>query len=277
VPIEETVAQYGADYFELPLSPGVNLEFSGTPAVPVVAGFLGATGEMLYGGRADSSVATLTRGFDLAGLSSAELSYRVWYDIERDYDFLYVSASSDDGNTWVLLDTPNMSRTNLSGNNLGVGYTGQSGAPIASWVRESIDLTQYAGKPILVRFSYVTDDSILREGVVIDDIAIEALGYAEPVQGQMGWQSEGWARIGGLLPQNWSLQVIEWIRGVPTVAQVNVDPSGHAVWAASGRELDRAVLVVSATTPVTLQRANYRLIVRDDEGGLAVGSAHSDR
>jgi hypothetical protein len=263
--IQGSVAQYGADYFDLAISQGGTVEFAGVPTVPVVAGSAGGTGEVRYSGRADSSNATLTRRFDLAGLGSATLSYRVWYDIERDFDFLYISVSSDEGGTWTLLATPSMSRANLSGNNLGVGYTGRSGEAADGWIREEIDLTPYVGGAILLRFSYITDDSILREGVLVDDIAIDAIGYTDTAQNAATWQSVGWSTGGALLPQIWSLQAIEWHQGEPKVTQVSVDAAGNGVWSPSGPNLDRAVLIVSAVTPVTLQRASYSLIVRDKE------------
>ena len=71
-----------------------------------------------------------------------------------------------------------------------------------------------------------------------------------------GWQLEGWTQVGAQLPQSWSVQVIEWRGGVPQARRLPVDASGRATWSPSDAA-DRAVLAVSGTAPVTLQRAQY--------------------
>ena len=263
--IEASVAQFGADYYELPLSPALDVEFAGASTVPLIAASPYKGEAMWYGGSADSSTATLTRRFDLAGLQNAELSFSAWYDLERGYDFAYVSVSTDEGRTWTLLEGPGMSRPNPTGNNLGIGYTGQSGGFRPQWLRESIDISPFVGGPMWLRFSHITDDTIVREGVAIDDIMIEPLGYADGAEDATDWHGEGWARVGATLPQHWSMQVIEWIQGTPSVARIPVDAGGRAAWSARGRQLDRAVLIVSATTPVTLQRASYSLNIRMED------------
>jgi immune inhibitor A len=254
-----SVAQFGVDYYELPTTPGTNLQFVGETTIPLVGTSPFAGEAMWYGGRADSSVSSMTRRLDLTGVQSATLSYDTWFDIEQDYDFAYVSASRD-GAHWTLLAAPGMMRLNPTGNNLGVGYTGRSGGGARpDWISESTDLTAYTGGPVWLRFSYVTDDAILHEGIVIDDIRVAALGLVDGAESSTtDWDLQGWARVGGALPQTWSLQVIEWSQGVADVRKLPVDASGRATWSPRGT-LDRAVLAVAGTAPVTLQRAQYNL------------------
>ena len=56
-----------------------------------------------WSNRADGLDSTLTRRFDLTGASSATLRFNLWYDTERDFDYLYVLASADGGTTWQLI------------------------------------------------------------------------------------------------------------------------------------------------------------------------------
>jgi bacillopeptidase F (M6 metalloprotease family) len=214
---------------------------------------------MWYGGRADASVSSMTRRLDLSGVNTATLRYATWFDLEQDYDFLYVSASRD-GSHWALLDTPNMARPNPTGNNLGTGYTGRSGGGAnAQWIEDSVDLTSYAGAPVWVSFSYVTDDAVLREGAVLDDLRVDSVGYLDGAESSAeGWELAGWARVGTIIPQEWSVQVIEWRQGVAEAHRLDVDAAARASWSAGGG-LDRAVLAVSGTAPVTLQRAQYNV------------------
>lgn len=216
---------------------------------------------MWYAGRADSSVATLTRAFDLSSVDAATLSYAIWCDLEPDYDFAYVGASRDGGQTWQLLEAPSMSRTNPSGSNLGVGYTGRCGGGAQPrWIDESIDLAPFAGGTVWVRFSYVTDDAYVREGVALDNIRVDAVAYADGAEASLGgWAARGWARVGAELPQQWVVQIVEFQAESVAVSQLPLDAEGRATWRSEGRSVDRAILAVTAATPVTLQRASYRL------------------
>ena len=56
-----------------------------------------------FGGKADEIDTTLRRSVDLTGLSSAELSFWTWYEIEDNWDFGFVQVSTDGGSTWTSL------------------------------------------------------------------------------------------------------------------------------------------------------------------------------
>ena len=257
--VQDTVAQFGTDYYQL--DPQAPITFEGAATVPLIATRPYEGDMMWYAGRADASVATLTRAFDLSSVEAATLSYAIWCDLEPDYDFAYVAASRDAGQTWQLLETPSMSRANLSGGNLGAGYTGRCGGGAQpQWINESIDLTPVAGGTVWVRFSYVTDDAYVREGVALDDIRLDAVAYVDGAErSRGGWIPRGWARVGADLPQQWVVQVVEFQPEGVAVSQLPLDADGRATWRSGGQPVDRAILVVTAATPVTLQRASYRL------------------
>jgi bacillopeptidase F (M6 metalloprotease family) len=70
---------------------------------------------------------TLTQSFDFTDHSGPlTLSYWTWYDTEKDFDFVYVEASTD-GEHWQTLTTPSGTPEDLTGANYGWGYTGVSG------------------------------------------------------------------------------------------------------------------------------------------------------
>ncbi|MPZ13183.1 MAG: hypothetical protein GEU73_01940 [Chloroflexi bacterium] len=260
--VDETVAQFGADYYEVPWSPGVVVEFAGTTTAPLISARPFSGDAMWYGGRSDTTVSTMERIFDLTGADGAALNYAVWHDLERDYDYAYVSASRD-GRTWTLLDTPAMTRANPNGNNLGVGYTGMSGGgPTPDWVEEQVDLGAYAGAPVWIRFSSIADDALARQGVAIDDIRIDSTGFvdgAEETDG--GWTLRGWSPVGETIPQSWSVQVVAYSTEGAEVTRIPVDGSGRGRWISPPGPLDRVVVIVSGTAPVTLQRGRYALRV----------------
>lgn len=268
--VSESVAQFGARYYELAAPDRVAVDFSGAPTVPTIQASPAAGLRFWHGGQADSSVATLTRRFDLRGAREPSLAFWIWHDIEALYDFVHVAASTDDGASWELVESPLMSRINPSGNGLGPGYTGRSGGgDRPQWVLDKVNLARYAGRVVLVRFSYITDDAILKEGVALDDIRIDEIGFWDGAEGATDeWVLRGWAVAGGELPQIWSLQAVERDGDRRRVIQIPVDFEGRARWVKPNQPVDRVVFVVSGLTPATFQRGNFRLqITVEPEAG----------
>jgi immune inhibitor A len=262
-PLEAQVHQFGVDYVEL-TGDGSDVQFT-IDAQPTV-GLVGATptsgSQMWWTNRADGMDSTLTREIDLSGLQSATLQFKTWYEIELDYDYLYVMASDDGGTTWAALQGPRMSTTNPTGNAIGPGYTGTSGgggSPV--WVDEAVDLAAYAGKKILVRFEYVTDQAFNASGAVIDDIQVPELGFADDAERDTGWISHGFIRSDNQIPGSYQIRLITYTDGGTQVEPVHVDANGHGALriAGLGGTTSRAVAVVAATAPRTLEVARYRI------------------
>lgn len=254
----EQVAQFGTDYYELPDPWVASTRFQGDPIVSLLSA---SAADVWVAARADGAVAHLTCTLDLSGSTSATLVYRVWYDIERDYDFAYVAVAPDDERgQWTLLRTPEMTTVNRVGWNLGVGYTGKSGGGAQPrWVEEHVGLGAYAGRRVSVRFTYVTDDAVSREGIGVEQIRLLA-GDRSDENPCHSWSAQGWARVGAVLPQRWLVRVIVFDGDGVRVHALQPDHEGRAFWSGGGDRIDRAVLAVSAATPGTLQPASYRLI-----------------
>ncbi len=129
----------------------------------------------------------------------------------------------------------------------------------AHWSRESFDLTPYVGRSVLIRFEVITDDTVNRPGLCLDDISIPELGYLTDVEsGPDGWQAEGWVRVTDHIPQQFLVQLIK----LGTQARVermvlNEQMHGTVTVAGLGRDVDQAVLVVSAMAPATTEWAAY--------------------
>ncbi len=221
-----------------------------------------------WANRSDMGEARLTRSFDLAQVDAGApvtLSVRTAWNIEPDYDYGYVMASSD-GEAWSILPGQRTTSRNTAGNNLGEGYTGVSNPdPSASgWVTETYDLAAFAGGPLQLRFSYVTDDAVTRTGWWIDDLRIDAIGYAEDFESDAsGWVSEGWLLTDGALPQQWLLQLLTLQDGMlETVEQVAVDSDGDAAIPIAGLGNGRtAMVMVSPVTEGTTEAAAYSYAV----------------
>ena len=248
-----TVHQYGTDYIELRGRQPLTLSFAGSPQVGLVNTQAHSGQYVWWSNRGDDSDMTLTRAFDLTEATDPTLSYWTWYNIEENWDYAYVEASSDDGETWQILTTPSGTASNPNGNSFGWGYTGQSGG----WIQEEVDLSPYAGQQVLIRFEYVTDDALNRPGLVLDDIAIPEIGYFSDVETADGWDAQGWIRHANVLPQRWLIQLITYGPEIEVERLTLTDHLTGSWEIPLGRETDKAIVAISAIAPVTTELAQY--------------------
>jgi len=266
----DTVHQFGTDYVELlPHEGDVAIEFKGASTVRLVANQPYGGEYQWWSNRGDLSDTKLTCPFDLREVEKATLEYSLWYDIEPGWDYAYVEVSTDGGHKWSILRGQHSSDFNPNGIGFGWAYTGISGEGKGPhWVREQVDLTPYVGQEVQVRFEYVTDDAVNRDGLCIDDIAVPEIGYhsgAEDDDG--GWVCEGFVRTDNILPQRFLVQVIEFsgdgkevkVRRIP----LEEDRRGRIVIEGFGPRIERVVLAISGLTPLTTQLAPYRYRIEE--------------
>lgn len=255
-----TVHQFAADYVELyPGRGDLVIEFSGSTEVRLVDNEPYSGRYQWWSNRGDVSNMTLTRGFDLGGLETATLEFWTWYDIEDDYDYAYVEISTDGGRNWDILQGRYTTDSNPYGNSFGQAYTGISGGgERPEWINESMDLSPYAGREILLRFEYVTDDAYNDPGFCVDDIAIPELAYTEGAEIDGGWLADGFIRSANVVPQDWAVQVITLGKDTEIERMpISEARQGRIVVEGLGTVVDRAVLVISAMAPSTTEAASY--------------------
>jgi hypothetical protein len=201
---------------------------------------------------------TLTRSFDFSENDGPlTLTYWTWYDLEEDYDYLYLEASTD-GQNWQILTTPSGTDDNPSGNSHGWGYNGLSGED-GNWIQEEIDLSAYAGTEVFIRFEYVTDAAVNGEGLLLDDIAVPEIGYFSDFENDSGgWEAAGFVRIQNVLPQTYRLALIT--EGSQTSVEYITLAADNSVEIPIliGGDVDEVVLVVTGTTRYTRLPAAYR-------------------
>ena len=96
-----------------------------------------------------------TKGeISLAGKNNIQLKFSTSYELETNYDYIFIEISSDNGQTWDQL----------------AFYNGYSNG----WINQTIDLNLYAESNILIRFRYVTDSSVVFRGFSVDNISVLA-------------------------------------------------------------------------------------------------------
>ena len=255
-PIDLDVAQFGVDYLEIDCPGEHTLTFTGNLTGGILPTEPSSGDYFFWSNMGDHSDMSLEREFDLNGVTApVELTYQTWYDLEEDYDYVFVSATIN-GQNWEILETTSCTTENPSGNSYGCGLDGQSNG----WREERVDLSKYAGQRVTVRFDYVTDAAVNGVGMVIDDIRLAALDYFTDLEeDDGGWQAEGFVRVQNVLPQTYRLSLITFGKDT-TVTYIPLDESNQAsIDIQIGGEVDSVVLVVSGTTPFTRERTNYRI------------------
>ena len=164
------------------------------------------SGTNVWGTDLDSSYgdycdATLTTGeIDLSTVTSAGLSFWLWYDTENYYDGCNVKISTDGTNFDVLgsyLDPYNEDAATTS--NSGIpGEPCWSGHGQGYWEFVTFDLDSYVSGSIWLRFHMGSDSSVgSYPGMFIDDVYVYQSGATTPVHtcSNLGFSAPGTATL----------------------------------------------------------------------------------
>lgn len=267
VQASDTVHQYGTDYIQLlPHGQDVTFTFDGAQTVRAIPTDPFSGKYIWWSGRTDFSDSQLTHAFDLRTVQKATLKFQTWYDLEQDYDYAYVSISTDGGKSWHTLKGNTTTDSDPNAANYGNAFNckSQAGCNNADaqpgWIQETMDLTPYVGNQVLIRFQQITDEVYTASGFAIDNIEIPEIGFSDNVENHdSGWQAQGFARTDNTLPQHFIVQAIEF-GATPHVVPVQLDAHNHGTYttAGFGQNLSRVVIAVSASTPVTWETTDYR-------------------
>jgi len=253
------VYQYGVDYIQFECDGLRTITFQGEQLVKLIEEDPYSGKYAFWSFKGDESDMTLTREFDLTNVDRPiNMTYQTWFNLEEDYDYAYVLAS-EDGRNWDFLFTPSGTNQDVAGNSFGWGYNGSS----SGWIKETVDLSDYAGKKIQLRFEYITDAAVNGEGLMVDDISIEAIDYFEDFEtGTGGWEAAGFVRIANQIPQTYKLSLITFGSSIE-VTPIRLDENNQAAINVDfSDDIYQAVLVVSGTSKFTRQPAEYFYDIR---------------
>ena len=119
------------------------------------------------------STIELSSSVNLADVSYAEINFNTKWETESGYDYVQIEISIDDGASW----TPQCGKYTKSGSET---HEDAVGEPLydgiqASWVNETISLTDYLENEIKIRFKLVSDNSQRRDGFYFDDLKINTI------------------------------------------------------------------------------------------------------
>jgi immune inhibitor A len=255
-----SVRAFGADYVVTTSGSGkMTVSFSGQPETSLLNMSPYSGNTCWWTNHGDSIDSTLTRTLDLRSVNSATLKYWVNYDIEEFWDYTYLMVSTDDGETWNIVDTSLAVGHDPNGNAYGAGLTGVS----RGWLQDSADLSEYAGQQVLLRLEYITDDAVFSKGACFDEFEIAELDWSDDTSSVGDWVTNGFALVEETVPTQYLVQVIhEKQDGDPVVYQVpiGIDAKGGFTVENVGDD-DLIVAVISAVTRQSAIPTSYTLVI----------------
>jgi PKD repeat protein len=109
---------------------------------------------------------------DLSNTYAAKISFYAKWNIEADYDYVQFQVSTDGGSTWIG-QCGNYTNAGTSAN----GSVQPNNQPVydgimTNWVLEEINLSDYLGQVIKVRFQLRSDNATRKDGFYFDDFSI---------------------------------------------------------------------------------------------------------
>ena len=252
-----TVHQYAARYVELPRV-AFHLSFDGARTTRVLPTDAHSGRWFWWSDRADGLDSALTRTVDLRSTRVATLTFWTWYDLERDFDYGYVAASSDGGAHWTTLAAPATTTSDPNGNNLGSGFTATSGGSGPIWIEQKVDLGPFAGKEIKLRFEMVTDGALNQNGFAIDDIAVPEIGFKDDAETDGDWQADGFIRSTNVVRQRFAVQLLRFPEsGKPSVQRSLVEDGKLELDVDASGDRRPPILTVTGFAPRTTELAAF--------------------
>jgi immune inhibitor A len=148
----------------------------------------------------DLHTALETPVFDLTSATEATFNYKTLYEVEYDYDYVFVNAVTENG-TEVELDV-------IGDENTAGGMETTQG----QWVDKSYDLSQFAGQKVKLVFDYVTDGGLAPEGFAMDNLSLTVDGaevFADDAEGAEKVTLDGFISTNGLFDKD-HYYYLEW-------------------------------------------------------------------
>lgn len=177
--IETIVKTYGqpAVIFD-ELGNDTNTNWSTSSWSATIEDFVSATSSITdspnssYGNNENSTI-FLSNQIDLSGVIAANITFQAKWDIENNFDYVQFEVSINNGVSWIPQcgNFTNPGVSNQNGANNEPLYDGTQN----TWVEETIELSDYIGQLILLRYRLVTDDSLVEDGFYFDDLRVNII------------------------------------------------------------------------------------------------------
>ena len=115
----------------------------------------------------------LSENINLTNAIGAIVTFYAKWDIENNWDYVQLEISLDNGNSWI----PQCGLFTNEGSSNGGQPTGQPlyDGTQNNWVLEQINLSDYLGEEITMRFKFESDGEVRADGFYFDDLTVNVL------------------------------------------------------------------------------------------------------
>ncbi|MDO6708424.1 immune inhibitor A domain-containing protein [Photobacterium sp. 1_MG-2023] len=119
-----------------------------------------------HSGKGDDLRNGMSRTLTIPAGTKATLKFKVWYQIEKDYDFarVLINGKAVSGNITSMDDPYN------------TGLVPGIGGDSNGWIDAEFDLSQWAGQQVTLGFDYVTDGGLAMDGLYLDNLVLDVDG-----------------------------------------------------------------------------------------------------
>lgn len=251
--ITKTLNQFGVHYIDLDFSGAINIQFAGDTVANLIDAPPPQAEQMWLAPPQNDTDAKLMAVVDLTAVSQATLRFNTWYDLEEQWDFAYITISTDEGGTWQIL-----SSVYEEAGEYGPAWNGRSDKQNGhdqGWLEEAISLNNYVGQQVWLRFEVVTDSAVTGRGFALSNIAIPELDNRA-----LEWTADGFVQTNWRLPQQWRVLLIQKGGGgsIPQVLPLPIDNLNQGQWPVDIGP-GGAVLVITPLTPFISHPSTYWL------------------
>ena len=132
-------------------------------------------------------------------------------------------------------------------------------------MQEEIDLTPYAGKKVLVRFEYVTDEAVNNDGLALDDIEVPQIGFRDDAESEQGWDARGFFRTTNEVSQDYVVQILSISQDDSVSLQelsLDTQRRGEIRVCCYRESLKQTIIIIGALAPATTLPAEYTLTIQ---------------
>ena len=273
-PDDATVYPYGGEYYEITGKGGFTATAQDpVPVIPAKEGM--PKGQYFaWSNRSDEMTTWLQRSVNLSDATAPQLIFKYWYQIEEDWDYAYVRVSKNGGKTWEYQTTTDCGgrATDPNGNNRAVEESGGITGDSEGWQTCTLELAEYAGEKVLIRFEYDTDQAVTEAGYVVDNVRVKdgdkkIFGPSRFEQKMKAWKFGGdglldWLRIEPEAKNKPLYQVVT-VNGEEVTRQVlrrrHFETKDGQLVLKKERSFDgdKTVLIFSSTTPIATDPFAY--------------------
>ena len=124
----------------------------------------------------------ISQCYDFTQITNPVIRFKMAFDLEINWDVVYVQYSTDFGQTWNVLGIEGPSWYNSSRTNVISGASNDcQNCPGSQWTGTDLDLKEYfyplnslvGNANVIFRIVFQSDEAVNQQGVVIDDFVVE--------------------------------------------------------------------------------------------------------